>query len=57
MILAACLPVIGRAPKSLQNPTLLLRSPAAALAPQCPELALQVLQFRDALFHVTDMGI
>src|SRR5882672_5485133 len=57
MIAAGCVPVIGGATKSLQNPTVLRRSPAAAFVPQRHKLALQALQFRDALFHVTDMGI
>ena len=57
MIVAGCFPVTGGIPKSLQNSTVLRRSPAAAFVPQCPKLALQALQFRDALFHVTDMGI
>ena len=57
MIVAGCVPVIRGAAKSLQNSTLLRRSPAAAFVPQRPKLALQALQFRDALFHVTDMGI
>ena len=57
MIVAGCIPVIGGITKSLQNPTVLRRSPAAAFVPQRPKLALQALQFRDALFHVTDMGI
>ena len=45
------------ATKSLQNLTVLRRSPAAAFVPQRPKLTLQALQFGDALFHVTDMGI
>ena len=49
--------VIGSATKSLQNPTGLRWSPAAALFPQRPKLALQAAQFRYALFHVTDMCI
>jgi hypothetical protein len=32
-------------------------SPAAAFFPQRAKLALQALQFRNALFHMTDMGI
>jgi hypothetical protein len=57
MLVAGCVPVIGGATKSLQNPTVFRRSPAAAFVPQRPKLALQALQFRDALFHVTEMGI
>lgn len=57
MIVAGCVPVIGGTTKSLQNPTVLGRSPAAAFVPQRPKLASQSLQFRDALFHVTDVGI
>ncbi len=56
MLVAGCIPVIRSATKSLQNPTVLCRSPAAALLPQRPKLALQASQFGDALFHVTDMG-
>jgi hypothetical protein len=57
MIVPGCAPVIGGATKSLQNPTVRRRSPAAAFVPQLPKLALQALQFRNALFHVRDMGI
>ena len=57
MIVAGRVPVVGGTTKSLQNPTVLRRSPAAAFVPQRPKLALQALQFRDALFHVTEMGI
>ena len=57
MIVAGCVPVIGGITKSPQNPTVLGRSPAAAFVPQRPKLASQSLQFRDALFHVTDVGI
>ena len=57
MIVAGCVPVIGGITKSLQNPTVLRRSSAAAFVTQRPKLAPQALQFRDALFHVTDMGI
>jgi hypothetical protein len=57
MIVAGCVPVVGGATQTLQNPTVLRRSPASAFVPQCPKLALQAFQFRDALFHVTDMGI
>jgi hypothetical protein len=57
MIVAGCVPVIGGTTKSLQNPTVLGRSPAATFVPQRPKLASQSLQFRDALFHVTDVGI
>ena len=55
MLVAGCVPVIRSATKSLQNPTVLRGSPAAAFLPQRPKLALQAAQFRDALFHVTDM--
>ena len=55
MLIAGWVPVIRSATKSLQNPTVLRGSPAAAFLPQRPELALQAAQFRDALFHVTDM--
>ena len=55
MLVAGCVPVIRIATKSLQNPTVLRGSPAAAFLPQRPKLALQASQFRDALFHVTDM--
>jgi hypothetical protein len=54
MIVAGCVPVIGGTTKALQNPTVLRRSPAAAFVTQRPKLAPQALQFRDALFHVTD---
>ena len=57
MLVARCVPVIGGTTESLQNPTVLRRSRAAAFVPQSPKLDLQALQFRDALFHVTDMGI
>ena len=57
MIVAGCVPVIGGTTKSLQNPTVLGRSHAAAFVPQRPKLASQSLQFRDALFHMTDVGI
>ena len=57
MIVAGCIPVIGGATKSLQNPTVRRRSPAAAFVAQRLKLALQALQFGNALFHVTDMGI
>jgi hypothetical protein len=57
MLVARCVPVIRSATtKSLQNPTMLCGSPAAAFLPQRPKLALQASQFRDALFHVTDVG-
>ena len=55
MLVAGCVPVIRSATKSLQNPTVLRGSPAAAFLPQRPKLALQASQFRDALFHVTDV--
>src|SRR3954453_11217807 len=57
IIVAGCVPVIGAATKSLQNSTLLRRSPASAFVPQRPKLALQALQFHDALFQVADMVI
>jgi hypothetical protein len=57
MIAARCNPVLENAAKSPQDPALLPRSPPAAFAPQLPELPLQRLQFRDPLFHVTDMGV
>ena len=57
VIVAGRVPVIGGITKSLQNPTVLRRSSAAAFVTQRPKLAPQALQFRDAVFHVTDMGI
>jgi hypothetical protein len=56
MIDAGGLPV-GGVTKSLENPTVLRRSPAATFVTQCSKLHFQALQFRDAPFHVTDMGI
>ncbi len=57
MIVAGCVPVIGSATKSQQNPTVFRRCPAAAFVPQRAKLPLQASQFRDAFFHVTDMDI
>jgi hypothetical protein len=57
MIVAACVRIVGSTAKSLQNPAVLRRSPGTAFVPQRPKLALQASQFRDALFHVTDMCI
>jgi hypothetical protein len=57
MIVAGCVPVIVGATRSLQDPTVLRRSPAGAFVRRRPTLVLQASQFRDALFHVTDMGI
>ena len=57
MITAGCVPVIGGGTKSLQNPTVRRRSPAAAFVSERSKLALQAFEFRNALFDVTDMGI
>jgi hypothetical protein len=57
MIVAGCVSAIGCRAKSLQNPALRRRSPAAAFIPQRPQLTLQPLQFCNTLCHVTDMGI
>jgi hypothetical protein len=57
MVVAGYAPVIGSATQSLQNPTVLRWSRAAAFVSQRPKLALQASQLRDALFHVADMGL
>jgi hypothetical protein len=57
MIVAGCVVVIEGTTEPLQNPTVLRRALAAAFLQQRPKLALEALQFRDALFHVTDVTL
>lgn len=57
MIAAACISVLVGAANSLQDSTALHRPTAAASVPQGPKLDLQALQFRDAPFNMTDVGI
>jgi hypothetical protein len=57
MIATGRIPTIAGAPQPSQDPTVRRRSRNRAFFAQRLKFALQALQFRDAFFHVKEMGI